>query len=475
MEKLDRRDLRFLGACLLAIAAGALVAGSLFKKAFPEASIEFRVNRGEARVVAERFLAGQGYSTAGAHFAGEFDVDETAKVYLERELGLEKAGAIYGRAAKVWQWRMRWFRSGVKEEQLVAVSPLGELIGFRSVLKEDAPGARLTEEQARAKALAFLATRGLSASALTPVEATPVARPHRSDWKFVDEKKDVRFAGATVRFETTVSGDRITAWSEFVHVPEQWERDYQKLRSKNEAAGEVATAGLFLTILAMLAVLVRKIVLKDVRWGLVAAFGGIAFVLALLSSWNELPLTLFHYDTASPLSAYMTNQILLGVLAAIATAAGIALVVAAAEPIYRERFPRQLSLAGAFSARGIQSKALLPKRRPRLCAGRLLHGVPGGLLRRCRALRRLGPRGRAVQRHAEHVVSLGDRALHRVPSGGHRGGDQPDVLDLVSRPPRRGARSSPSSSPRSSGDSATRPIRTSRSSSAASRSAARAS
>ena len=359
MEKLDRRDLRFLGACLLAIAAGALVAGSLFKRAFPEASIEFRVNRGEARVVAERFLAGQGYSTAGAHFAGEFDVDETAKVYLERELGLEKAGAIYGRAAKVWQWRMRWFRSGVKEEQLVAVSPLGDLIGFRSVLKEDAPGARLTEEQARAKALAFLATRGLSASALTPVEATPVARPHRSDWKFVDEKKDVRFAGATVRFETTVSGDRVTAWSEFVHVPEQWERDYEKLRSKNEAAGEVATAGLFLTLLAMLAVLVRKIVLKDVRWGLVAAFGAIAFVLALLSSWNELPLTLFRYDTASPLSAYMTNQILLGVLAAIATGAGIALVVAAAEPIYRERFPRQLSLSGAFSARGIQSKAFL--------------------------------------------------------------------------------------------------------------------
>ena len=48
-------------------------------------------------------------------------------------------------------------------------------------------------------------------------------------------------------------------------MPEQWERDYERLRSKNEAAGEVATAGLFLTILAMLAVLVRKIVLKDVR------------------------------------------------------------------------------------------------------------------------------------------------------------------------------------------------------------------
>src|SRR6185369_7064403 len=39
-----------------------------------------------------------------------------------------------------------------------------------------------------------------------------------------------------------------------------------------------------------------------------------------------------------------------------ATAAGIALVIAAAEPIYRERFPQHVSLGGAFSPRGIQTK-----------------------------------------------------------------------------------------------------------------------
>ena len=359
MEKLDRRDLRFLGVCLLAIAAGAAVTGALFRRAFPEASIEFKVNRGQARALGEKLLAGRGRSVEGARFAGEFDVDETAKVYLERELGLESAGKIYGREAKIWQWRMRWFRSGVKEEELVAVSPLGDLIGFRSVLKEDAPGERLSREEARALALRFLASRGLPEPALKPVEASPVARPNRSDWNFVDEKAGVRFAGATLRYETTVSGDRVTAFSEFVHVPEAWTRDYQRLRSKNEAAGEVATFGLFATLIAMLAVLVRKIVLKDVPWRLVAAFGGIAFALQLLSTVNEIPLTLFGYDTASPLSAYLTNKVILGVLLAVATGAGIAVVVAAAEPIYRERFPGQLSLAGAFSARGIQTKAFL--------------------------------------------------------------------------------------------------------------------
>ena len=254
---------------------------------------------------------------------------------------------------------MRWFRSGVTEEERAAFSPLGDLIGFRSVLKEDARGARLSREEARALALRFLATRGLPEASLQAIEATPVARPNRTDWDFVDEKTGVKLADATIRYATTVSGDRVTAFREFVHVPEGWVREYDRLRSKNNAAGQVATAGLIATILAMLGVLVGKIARKDVPWRLVAAFGGIGFVLSLLSVANDLPLTLFGYDTASSLQSYLTSQIVLGLLGAIGTGAGIALVVAAAEPIYRERFPEKISLAGAFSSRGIQSKGFL--------------------------------------------------------------------------------------------------------------------
>jgi hypothetical protein len=359
MERLDRRDIRFILVCVLVIAAGAAVTSLLFRRAFPEASIEFRVNRGQARALAERLLTERGRDVAGARFAGQFAVDETAKVYLERELGLERAGRIYGRDAKIWQWQMRWFRSGVKEEERVTISPLADLIGFRSVIREDAPGDRPTQEAARAVALRFLASRGLPETALKPIEATPVSRPHRTDWTFVDEKAGLHFAQATVRYSTTVSGGRVLGFREAVHVPQAWTRDYERLRSKNEAAGQVATFGLFLTILAMLSVLVAKIVRKDVPWRLVGAFGGIAFLLALLSMLNEIPLTLFGYDTASPLSSYLTRNIVFGILGALATGAGIAVVVAAAEPIYRERFPNQISLSGAFSARGIQTKGFL--------------------------------------------------------------------------------------------------------------------
>lgn len=356
LERLNARDRRFIGACLGMIAVGALVTAVLFRRAFPEAQIEFRVNRGQARQLGEKLLAERKRSIVGAHFAGRFTVEDDPKVYLERELGLEKAGALYGTTARVWRWEMRWYRSAVKEEERVTVTPLGDVVGFESVRRDDAPGPRPAQSEARALATAFLAGRGLPESAWKPIEATPISRAQRTDWKFVDERLGVRMGDATVRYETTVSGGEVSAFQEFVHVPEAWQRDYARLRSKNETAGTLATLGLFVTLVAMIFVLVRKIVLRDVRWKLVAAFGIVGFVLSLLSEWNEIPLTLFHYDTASPLSSFLTNRILLGFFGAIAVGAGLAFVMAAAEPIYRERFPAQPALSRLFSGRGIRSK-----------------------------------------------------------------------------------------------------------------------
>jgi len=356
MEKLDRRDRRFILVCLVVIAAGAAVTAALFRRAFPEASIEFRVGRQEARALAEKFLAARGKRVADHRFAGRFGVEEEPKVFLERELGLERASQLYGREAKVWRWEMRWFRSGVKEEERVAVTPLGDLVAYESVLRDAAAGPRLSRLEARALALRFLASHGLTESALSPIEATPRSRPNRTDWTFVDEKRGAKMGEATVRYATTVSGGEVTGFQEFVHVPESWVRDYERLRSKNETANAVGNLGLVLTILAMLGVLVTRIVRKDVRWRLVAIFGAVAFLLSLLSIVNELPLTFYGYDTASPLSAHLANQILFGVLRALGVGAGIAMVIAAAEPIYRERFPRQLSLSGLFSRNGLRSK-----------------------------------------------------------------------------------------------------------------------
>jgi hypothetical protein len=264
MEKLNQNDRRLIALCLITIVAGAAVTWALFSRAFPEASIEFRVNRQQARVLAERTLASRGLDVSKRRFAGRFEIEDEAKVYLEKELGLATAGRYYGREAKVWRWAMRWFQSGVKDEERVEITPLGDLASFELVRRDEAPGPRPALEEARAISQRFLAGRGLTAD-LRGIESTPIARPKRTDWKFVDERASLRMGEATVRFETVVSGGEVSAFREFVHVPEAWERSYRALRSKNETANVVGNFALILTLLAMLGVLITKIVRKDVR------------------------------------------------------------------------------------------------------------------------------------------------------------------------------------------------------------------
>ena len=146
-----------------------------------------------------------------------------------------------------------------------------------------------------------------------------MSRPQRTDWTFVDEKAGVRLGGR----HDPVRDDRLRRPAHRVsrvraraggldaglRPPARQERggrpgrdrrvlrddhrDVRRPRHEDRAQGRPVAASS-------------------------RAFGGIAFVLALLSTLNEIPLTLFQYDTASPLSAYLTQEIVLGILGAIA-------------------------------------------------------------------------------------------------------------------------------------------------------------
>ena len=96
MERLDRKDWRFILVCLAVIAVCAGVTSKLFRRAFPEASIEFKVGRDGARSIAEKFLKDQGRDISGSRFAGRFDVAETAKVYLDKSSASKAPGACTG-------------------------------------------------------------------------------------------------------------------------------------------------------------------------------------------------------------------------------------------------------------------------------------------------------------------------------------------------------------------------------------------
>ena len=355
--RFDRADRVFIALCLLTIVAGAAAFRAGFSRAFPEASIDFKVTREEAVRHGAEALRARGFTLEGARALAIFDVDDEAKVYLERTLGLERANPVFATAVPVWRWSVRWVRPLEKLEYRAAVAPDGRLLAVRRILPEKQGASDPGEAAARALAEAEIrALRGLDPSALRFIETTVEKRPSRVDRTFVWESKAIRFGDAALRYLVEVQGDRVGRSSLHFEVPEKWRRDYETLRSKNEAAGGVAWLGLFLTALAVVVVFLERVRRKDVKWKWALSFAGTGAVLQFLSSLNEMPLRLFDYDTADAWAGFVAKSVAGDVGGAVALGVILLLLVAAGEPLYRERYPDKPALGRLLSLRGLGTK-----------------------------------------------------------------------------------------------------------------------
>src|SRR3984893_12158914 len=156
LERLDRKDAKVLLIWILAGILGAGVAYTYFFRAFPEASGEFKVPRAGALAIAKQFAATQGAQLDGYDWSIVFDLDDTAKTYLEREVGLQQANQMMANEVHIWYWRARFFRPLQKEEFDVRVDPAGGIVGYAHQVEEAAQGARLERAAAQATAESFL-------------------------------------------------------------------------------------------------------------------------------------------------------------------------------------------------------------------------------------------------------------------------------------------------------------------------------
>jgi len=373
-ERLNRRDWRLIGLAVLISLASLAVVWRYFHLAFPEASIEFKVSRDQSAPVARQFLQSRGFALQGDQHAARFDYDDQSKVFLERVLGLARTEDLFRHRVHLWRWENRWFRPLQKEEFRAAVTPAGQVVGFDHEIPAEAAGANLDEAAARARAEQFLTgVMHIDLGSLEFVRSEQETRPHRTDYVFtwkdraplVSDPSGLSAAAiawlqdASYRRDVRVQGDQVGAYSEYLKVPEDWARSYERLRSQNDTAGGIDTALMLILGVAMLVVLTLRIRRSDVRWRTALWIGGAGAILSFLAALNELPGSMFDYDTTQSFPAFLTRGILLAVLSGVGVGVFLTLLTAAAEPLYRERFSRQLALPSYLTWRGLRSKPFL--------------------------------------------------------------------------------------------------------------------
>ena len=356
--RLTRADFRTILLVVTLAAASLAVAVKYFSRAFPEASITFRVNREESLPIARQFLKARGFDLTGYEHAAIFSYSDETKLYLERTQGLATMNSLARGPVHLWRWQHRWFRPEQKEEFRAEVTPLGEVVGFDRELPETAPGATLDQPAARALAEAFLTgVMQRDLGDLEFVEAVSNRRPARTDHTFTWKQNSVNLGDGSLRVQVEVSGDQVTGYGDFVKIPDQWTRDYQRLRSRNDAAQLVDQVFWFLLSAVMLGLLILRLRDQDVPLRLALSAGLVAAVLFFLGQLNTFGLSKFDYPTTDPYSSFLASYFTRSALAAVGVGVAIFLVVAGAEPAYREGLPGQLSLRRAFTWCGLRTRS----------------------------------------------------------------------------------------------------------------------
>ncbi|HEX8171628.1 MAG TPA: CPBP family intramembrane glutamic endopeptidase [Thermoanaerobaculia bacterium] len=349
-ERLERGEVRnlILWIALAAIAIAIVV--RYYHSAFPEASIDFKYDREESRIVAERLLAARGIDVRGMKHAVRFDSDDSARIFLERSLGLDEASRALRGGVRAWYWHHRWFKPLQEEEVSVDVAPTGEVVALTHTIPEERaiPGA--------ASPAVFLAQIGAPLGDLKLVEHSQRQLPRRMQHIFTFESKSIHPAGAPYRHTVTVDGGRVTGYAQRLKVPDAWQRSYRELREKNVAAGYVDIIFMIATMVAAVIVFIARLRRGDLQLRFLFAIGIACIVLVGLNALNTLPAQLAFYDTTTSYPAFLGSFAFNAAMQSVGNAMLLIVICGAGEVLYRERHARQLAIPRLWTPRALASK-----------------------------------------------------------------------------------------------------------------------
>jgi hypothetical protein len=352
--KIQASDWRVIGVVAALLLASTIYVWSNYEAAFPQASLDLPIRQDEITAAAEAFLVQRVLKPDGFRNLTTFEPDDQARLYLERELGLDQANRLMRSEVPVWRWRARWFRPPDKEERIVYMRTNGRLLAFEHRVPETDAGARLDMVSARLIAESFL--QGQTRLPHRLISEQTEKRPNRDDHVFTWEQENFKAKEATLRRSVVVYGDRVGRYREFLHIPEQWERDFSRLRSSNELYEGIAQGFYLILTVAALVVLVLHMRRQSIRWKPLLMISAVVAVFHLLNELNTLRFTIDGMPTSSPYS----EMVALALLQAVGASTGIFLYVmgpaAAGAPLYA-RSSQHVPLADAFSIRGMATRS----------------------------------------------------------------------------------------------------------------------
>ncbi len=324
--------------------ASATFSWRYFTSAFPLLSLDIGMDRQAALDSARALAAERRLGPTDFRDAASFSIDGTVQTFVELEGGGKPAfnELVMDRLYTPYRWRVRHFKEGEKHEAMFTFAPDGTPNGFTERLREDAPGAALSAEEARRIAESTAVQQW--AADLTAFEAVEQSQERRTggriDYAFVYEHPNRHFGEGRFRLRLGVSGDKLTELAYFLKTPDAFSRRYEQMRSSNNAIG--VGGSLAFVVLYGAGMAIGLFFLARHRWVLwrQPVFWGVVVALAQTAArLNEWPLAWMQYDTALSTRSFVAQQAALAVAELAAFVALFSLSFMAAESLTRRAFP----------------------------------------------------------------------------------------------------------------------------------------
>ena len=324
----------------------------------PEAALELNLTRHDALTRAREILEGQRVDLSGYRAGVGLYTDTETKSFLEKELGLREANRAMASDAAPWSWYVRWVVPEQEEEYRVELAPDdGRLRVYHHVVEEAAPGASLSEEEARGIAETFLAALDhVDLAEYDRKSVSQTERPARMDHFFTWEGRDIDYQGAKLRIVVGIAGDEVQFYWETVKIPEDWTRGETRKRGQRRLLMYAAQSLLWLLYGACLILFVLRLRRHVLRFRFAAVLATMAVALVLCSDLNKLSYFWLTYETTETIGAALGVH-LLGVLILFSSVLGnVTFLLPPAESLGRDVFPRHVELSRLFNRRAWASR-----------------------------------------------------------------------------------------------------------------------
>jgi len=321
--------------------AGIFIFFALYETAFPDASVDVTISRAQAREIAESQLKELGYSVEGYKSALSFSSDSSAAYYLQRTMGIEEYNARLEKEQwPIYYWSARWFKPEEKEEFYVYLMADGSFLGLNHIIREDAPGADISQEQAKAVAEAFLTKyANWNVDEWEQIQASSQTQQGgRVDHSFTWKSKSYSAGESELRYTATVQGDRVGYADSFIKVPEAFTRAYA---SERNTAGFIDNIAYFLAVFGSMLVAIIVIALSrpDARRPLIPAL--LVAVVILAAYINDIPLYKYYYATTENYLLFWLNAMMGSAFGVIFSGVQVFLLLLGAYSLMRFVWPRE--------------------------------------------------------------------------------------------------------------------------------------